>query len=485
MSAMAARLRTAGGNGALAVLSRLPTAHGARARFVLARRRLDDGRREGDRPGLVRELLAHADAAHARGDGAGAVDWSDKALQLLFHPTVHYGDMPPPTTDPDLAFLAPLRESVVGRLLTAAPDTALRDAPRPGGRRVLILAGSSWTFVDRVAAALAERERFEVRSVDVSTLPEAVRPTRHGVLEARYELATTGRRRPVPAELRADIAWADTIFVEWGSYPFAWFTLLADTGKRVIARLHRFEAYTPYPQLASYVNLDQFLLVSPMIRELLAAEAPRLQQAPEPTLVHNAHDFSVFSADKEAGYDRTLLQVGWAIPVKDVLFTMRVLERLRAEDPSWRLLLAGRGPGESDGPWGRRVRAALDAAGDAVQELGHRSDMPAVFRRAGFLMSSSRNEGVHEAVSEGAAAACLPVVRDWPELRAWGGVGLLFPDSWIVETSEDAAARIRAHADRADLDPARHAAREWLLAGREQETTIDDYEAAVLGPGAS
>lgn len=462
------------------LLARLPGAVGERARFVRARDRLDAGAI----PTALREhaaaLMARADAAHAAEDGEAAVDWADKALQLLFHPTVHYGPAAAPFADRSLALLAPLRESVVGRLLTADPDPERHE--RPGGGRVLVLSASSHTFVDRVMHLLGSDASVEVRHSDLSALeiaPGEEAPSRRGVLAARYRLATTGERIPVPAALAADLAWADVVWMEWSSYPAAWLTLLDGLEARVVVRLHRYEAYTPYPQLMAMAEVDELVLIAPHMQELVAAAAPRTAQAHRVRVLPNVNDLAGLSPAKEPGAERTLILVGWAAPTKDVEVALDVLAALHERDPGWRLLLAGRGPDARD-PRAERVRRRMERLGDAVVPLGFRDDLPRVLRRAGYVLSTSRNEGSHESVVEGAAAGCVPVVRDWPENVAWGGAATVYPEAWVVPDVAGAVERILA-VDAADRAAQGERARDWALADRDPAVLAAGYREVLTG----
>src|SRR5699024_9309257 len=58
---------------------------------------------------------------------------------------------------------------------------------------------------------------------------------------------------------------------------------------------------------------------------------------------------------------RTLVQIGWNREIKDVLFSLEMLERLRRHDERFRLQLVGPGlPAASDeNAYQRRVRARL------------------------------------------------------------------------------------------------------------------------------
>ena len=56
----------------------------------------------------------------------------------------------------------------------------------------------------------------------------------------------------------------------------------------------------------------------------------------------------------------------------------------------------------------------------------------------GFILSTSDNEGTHQAIAEGAAAGCVPIIFPW------AGAEFVYGERWLVESASDAINRIRA-----------------------------------------
>ncbi len=466
-----------------------------RAEHAVLLHQLGQGRAPalGELLAAVSAQLTAADAARERGRESAAARHLDAALRLAFHQSVHYGPDGSPLMLRPEEFLAPLRASAVARAALFDEDAPRPPAPtlpptspkRP--RRVLVLCASSWTFIDRVVADLREHTDVGLRVVDLSTLPLAERPSHALALRGREQWRRARRLLPVPAALEEDLRWADTVFVEWGSHTFAWLTFLdlAPFDVRVVARIHRYEILTPYPLLARCAALDEIVFVAPTVREMLTSVSPRLAQARALRDLQNVHDLQPFVEAGEASTVRDpfrLLQIGWAPPIKDVEFSLAVIERLREVDPRFTLALVGHGPA-ADGPEAERARALrerLAALGDGVEELGFRTDVPALLAGAGFLLSSSRAEGTHESVAEAAAAGCVPVVRNWPEMAPWGGASRIFPADWVVEDVEEAVQAVLALADPARREQEAQRRRDLVLAERDPARIRAGY-LALLG----
>jgi glycosyltransferase involved in cell wall biosynthesis len=63
---------------------------------------------------------------------------------------------------------------------------------------------------------------------------------------------------------------------------------------------------------------------------------------------------------------------------------------------------------------------------------GHGDDVPEWLADIGFILSTSEHEGSHQAVAEGMASGAIPVIRNWI------GADLLYPERYVVRSSEDA-----------------------------------------------
>lgn len=464
---------------------------GAKGRQIAAYahllRELDHGRQV-----PLEELLAAvalqldaADAAHGQGRQRAAADLVDQALRLAYHPSAQYGPLGSPLMLHSRRFLAPLHNSAAARAMlfdvdSREPRPVSADRTEGSPKRVLILCHSSWTFIERVINDLENHTAIEFRTVDLSQLPLSQRPTHALAVRMRSAWNRKGGLQPVPAALDKDLRWADTVFVEWGTYPFAWFSFLdlSSYQVRVVARIHRFETLTPYPLLARSAAYDKIGFVSPPLRSFLATVSPRLHQAGGTRTLRNIHNLERFvPASEKQTFD--LVQIGWSTPIKDVLFSLEVLRGLRALDARYTLTLVGPAFEHTVTPrtaaWARDVQAQIDEFGDAVRILGYRSDVPDILARTGFLLSSSGNEGTHESVAEAAAAGCVPVVRNWPEIAPWGGAGMIYPEEWIIDDADGAVARIRSlAANDAFADEARKC-RTWILAHRDPASIRADY----------
>ncbi|MFC7376604.1 MULTISPECIES: glycosyltransferase [unclassified Brachybacterium] len=440
----------------------------------------------------VATLLGLADRCLERGRVDAALRWFDKALRVSYDPSLHQAGRSPLAADP-AEFLRPLRESATGTLMLGrtVPFSSAPSRPAPRDRRggeplrLLVIAQENWTFVRPLIDALRATGRFEVRELDVEDLPEGGFPDRDRIIRGRYDLVTSGRRMPTPPALAESYDWADVALVEWSHHVLTWITLLDRAPRALMSRVHRFEAFTPFTLLHDHARIDRMLYVSPPVWNMLTVIAPDFADI-QAEHVGNLLARGLETPPREDHDPRLLVQVGWVREVKDVLFTIEVLERLRRHDDAYRLRLVGpRLPDSAsrDTPYQRLVRERLEQLGPGpVEQLGARADVPALLAESGMIVSSSRHEGTHESVMEALAVGCPAVIRDWPDTVPYGGAASLYDPDWVVPDVDGAVQRILELRDPEVYAAASRLSREFAFAQRDPSVVTAGYERALQPP---
>ena len=434
------------------------------------------------------ELLSRADRALDAGRVDAALSWFDKALRLSYHPALHSAGGSPLVADPE-HFLRPLRRSRTGAVLLSTEIPPSSRPPRPVARnrpegspvRLAVIAQENWTFIRPVLDALRATGRYEIREIEVEDLSGDEHPDREQVIRARHDLVTAGARIPTPARVADAYDWADVVLVEWGHHVLTWVSLLDRRPRLLVGRYHRFEVFTPFPLLHDHSVIDRLLHVSPPVRHLVDAVAPAAREV-ETRYVSNLLGRGLGELSEEPRNLRTLVQIGWNREIKDVLFSLEMLERLRRHDERFRLQLVGPGlPAASDeNAYQRRVRARLASFDpQAVEMLGVRRDVPEILSSAGVVVSASNGEGTHESVMEGLATGCPAVIRDWPDALGYGGAASVYSADWVVSDVEEAVRRVLELQDPGRYEAETLAARRWAVEHRHPDRVIEGYEHAL------
>src|SRR5262249_47091939 len=178
---------------------------------------------------------------------------------------------------------------------------------------------------------------------------------------------------------------------------------------------------------------------------------------------------------------------------KDPRWALEVLRLLRAEDSRYRLLLVGDDIDRKASVAARLYHDELlsdiedlERSG-AVERLGQSDDIPAVLTDIGVILSSSVRESFHCALVEGAASGAVPVVRDWPFFaNSAHGARTLFPEDWVVETTQEAAKRILSTtASESSWREAGRTASSHAIAAWDWSVTQRRFDELILGEAVS
>jgi glycosyltransferase involved in cell wall biosynthesis len=422
--------------------------------------------------------LAVADKHVAESRPEEAAEAFGLAMRIALNRSIHFDARSSPLARDPRAFVDPLRRSTSGQALRAPRGRSRSNAARSTslGRsvRVLIATRRNDNFLQEIRDHLGTSERFESRFFDFAEGDDLLRGLRS---PARMAKAILAGESPAVARmeerLRPLLDWADVVFVEWCTALAALLTQVDPRDTRVVVRMHSYEAFTLWPHLMDFSRVDDLVFVSEHLRDLAVAAIPGLQQEDRPRLhvVANAMELQRFVRPKTSDDVRfTLGVIGASKMVKDPRWAIDVVRELRRHDERYRLVLV-RGklqdpsaPAQAYAADLRRDLAELEPSG-AVQVLGHTDDVPAVLEGIGVALSSSVRESFHMGLVEAVASGALPVVRDWPFFP--GAARELFPADWVVDTPGQAAERILALTQDAEVwrpaaaEASRHVRERW------------------------
>ncbi len=401
----------------------------------------------------VEAELAYADQLLSRGDHDGAAASYGQAVRLAFHRSQHLDSTWSPLADDPAGFTAAFRRSAVLGEINRPRGRLLPAAPPPDGRplRILFATLGNTNFLGDITSRLETRDDVEVRMVvplDLTPLNQLTSDPRK--LTSSLLARDGWAERTAEKGLRAHLDWADVVFIDWCTQLVRVFQLVDPGTTRIIARLHSYEAFTPWPLTLDLSRLDQLIFVSEHVRDLVFAQRPELADSGVDTpVLTNGMDLQRLVRPKSTGARYTVAMIGYKVVAKDVLWAMEAIRVLRERDPRYRLLLIGGDFEEQLSPTAarygaefRRQAASLEAEG-GLQRTGHLDDVADALVEAGTILCSSVREGSPVGVVEAVASGCVPVVRDWPFFAGNGrGARALYPAEWIVETPAEAAERL-------------------------------------------
>ncbi len=226
--------------------------------------------------------------------------------------------------------------------------------------------------------------------------------------------------------------WCDVAWFEWCDH------LLAEATKMpkvcpIVCRIHRYEAYSHYPELVEWEKVDHVVMVSRTIRDDLLR---RFRIGSDISVVHNGLDFSKFEFPTKKRYGAKVAYAGYIKPVKNPSLMVQCFYALKRYDPTMTFHIAGV---HQDYAHELYFDDMLGRLGVQVEYSGWVPDTGRWYRDKDFVISASVNESFQYSVIEGMAMGLLPLVH------TWRGCEQFYPREALFRTPDECVACVRRY----------------------------------------
>jgi len=236
-------------------------------------------------------------------------------------------------------------------------------------------------------------------------------------------------------ESRRLLEWCDIAWFEWCTKQVVEASQMPKTCKMIV-RLHRYEAYRPWPEQVRWENVDALVTIGNSavmahLRQRIAGLDDRTEVVPIP----NGVDLERFSF-RQRTRGKNLAVVANINYWKNSMFLLQCFAKLRTVDPEYKLYFAG--PFQDDGVLQRYLHymmEELDCA-DSVFFEGWQEDIPGWLEDKHYVLSGSIVEGHPVNILEGMACGLKPVVHTFPGCRDF------FPPELLFRTVDEFCDRI-------------------------------------------
>ncbi|MDI6791950.1 MAG: GNAT family N-acetyltransferase [bacterium] len=160
-------------------------------------------------------------------------------------------------------------------------------------------------------------------------------------LKTRYEVRTCYTNNN--QEIESAVRWADTVWLEWANELAIALTnhsTILD-GKRVICRLHSYEAFAGYVQKIRWERIDDLIFVAGHIKDIAASQVLTLpQQVKHIHIVPNGINMDKFIF-KERKKGNNIAYLGYINYKKGPMLLLHAFRELVQTDNRYRLFIAG------------------------------------------------------------------------------------------------------------------------------------------------
>jgi glycosyltransferase involved in cell wall biosynthesis len=297
----------------------------------------------------------------------------------------------------------------------------------------LIVAEGSDSFTDDVLEGLAGY--FWIRKFTLSKNQARIYTVITKVLQAKilnekiYKLFLY----LYPSILKKAIKWGDVIWVEWAANEAVVASYLKKPSKKLFIRLHRYEAFEPYPFLIKWENVDKVVFVSNFMKEVLEDRGIKINNE-KSKVIYNGVDLDRYDfKQRENGYN-----IGWVAhisPRKNLHLALEIIRKLVEKDERYVLHIAGDFP---DLMYERYIKHLIKAGNleKNVILYGWVDDMAKWWNDKNYLLSTSMHEGHPYNIMEGMAKGIKPIIHNFD------GAEELFDKQFLFSNIDEAVEKI-------------------------------------------
>jgi len=229
-------------------------------------------------------------------------------------------------------------------------------------------------------------------------------------------------------EMEQMLQWCDIAWFEWCTPQVILATHLPKTC-RILVRLHRYEAFKPWPAQVRWENVDVLINIgNRYVNAHLRQTVPDLDDRTRVVTIPSAVNLAKWPlAERTRG--KNLACFGYLNMRKNPGLLLQCFARLHARDPEYRLHLGGR---PQDAMLMQYLHVMIEELGlkGAVVLEGWVDDPRAWLQNKHYLISSSLGEGLPAGLLEGMASGLKPVIHTWPGARDF------FP-RWLWRDADD------------------------------------------------
>ena len=236
-------------------------------------------------------------------------------------------------------------------------------------------------------------------------------------------------------EIYNAIDWGDIIWLEWcNQVAIAGTNYEKIEGKKVIIRLHSYEALADFPKQINWSVVDKLIFVAPHIRDILKESIPDIEKKVKTEVVYNGLDLDKIPfKEREAGHN--IAWVGYINYKKNPPMALQVMKRLVDIDKRYKLHVAG---AYQDLRYKVYLEYMIREMGleDNVRFYGWVNDMEGFWKDKNYLLHTSIHEGHSYAIMEAMARGIKPIIHNFR------GAKELYPRDVLFNTAEEAVKEI-------------------------------------------
>jgi glycosyltransferase involved in cell wall biosynthesis len=217
-----------------------------------------------------------------------------------------------------------------------------------------------------------------------------------------------------PDDLQAALEWAEVVWIEWANELAVTLTghpTLLD-GKRVICRLHSYEAFAPHVEQIKWEKINDLIFVAPHIKDHACKAVPDLsERVRDIYVIPNGIDLGKYRfVERKPG--RNLAFLGFINYKKGPQLLLHAFAELIRRDPDYRLHIAGQYQDDRYRLYLKQMLPELELEGK-VSFDGWIDDVESWLADKNYVVCSSVLESQGMGIMQAMAMGIKPVIHSF------------------------------------------------------------------------
>lgn len=206
--------------------------------------------------------------------------------------------------------------------------------------------------------------------------------------------------------------WADICWFEWCDELIAYGSkLVLAKEKKIICRLHRYEALTEYPKNVQWENIDKLIIVTEHLKKLLLAQIPNIDNKVSIITIHNGVSLDKYEfKERKAGFN--IAYIGYIHQRKNPVLLLQIINKLIKIDKRYKLYVAGQFQDYLvELYWNHQVKQ-MGLQNNVIFQ-GWQDNISKWLEDKNYILSTSIHESFGYGIAEAMARGVKPVIHNF------------------------------------------------------------------------
>lgn len=213
-------------------------------------------------------------------------------------------------------------------------------------------------------------------------------------------------------QIDSGMEWADICWFEWCDELIVYGSKLPlAKQKKIVCRLHRYEAFSDYPSKVIWENVDKLIIVTGHLKELLETNFSGISKKVDIVVIENGVDVDKYSFIKrENGFN--IAMVCYIHSRKNPVMALQIIQKLVKVDKRYKLYVAGQFQEQLIKLYWEYQLKRMGIEENVIFE-GWQNDINSWLEDKNYLLSTSIHESFGYGIAEAMARGIKPVIHDF------------------------------------------------------------------------